>query len=176
MPSPTYFALAKTVLTGTQATITFSNIPSTYTDLIVFTSARTNANIIRDNIKMTINGASTNYSEQIIYSVESSTSISAFYQSANWLNLLYANGNSSSGTSNTFNSLEIYFSNYTSSTAKPISSTSVSERNLNQGWWLSPGAHLWNNTQAITSLTFVPTTGTNFLADTSFYLYGIKNS
>jgi len=40
MPTPTYVAISKNVLTSNQSSITLSGIPSTYTDLLLTVSAR----------------------------------------------------------------------------------------------------------------------------------------
>lgn len=177
MPTPTYVALAKTVLTGTQATVTFSGIVNTYTDLVLLVSSRDDYASGRDNIKLTINGTSANYSQRIIYGFGTSTgSVSAAGGgTGTYFDYLY--NTAASGTSNTFGSTEIYIPNYAGSTNKPISTTSVAENNATDSTtMIAPGALLWSNTAAITSLTLAPALGTNFVSGSRFDLYGIKNS
>jgi hypothetical protein len=63
MPTPTYVAIAKTVLSSNQAEITFSSIPSTYTDLVVLVSARSaSGGSTSDNVALRLNGSTTTYS------------------------------------------------------------------------------------------------------------------
>ena len=177
MPTPTYVAIAKTVLTGSQATVTFSGIVNTYTDLVLLVSSRDDYASGRDNIKLTINGTSANYTQRIIYAFGTTAgSVSASGGgTGTYFDYLY--NTAASGTSNTFGSSEIYIPNYLSSTNKPISTSSVAENNATDSTTMvTAGALLWSNTSAITSITLAPALGTNFVSGSRFDLYGIKNS
>jgi hypothetical protein len=83
--------------------------------------------------------------------------------------------NGAGSTSNTFANIEIYIPNYTVSAAKPISAFTAAENNASTPATVGANAILFNNTAAVTSLTFLRT-GQNLLSGSSFYLYGIKNS
>ena len=176
MPSPTYVAIAKTVLTGNQTTVTFSGIVNTYTDLVLLVSSRDDYASGRDNIKLTLNGTSANYTQRIIYGWNgASGSVSSAGGGGAYFDYLYSTA--ASGTSNTFGSTEIYIPNYLSSANKPISATSVAENNATDSTTIiAAGAFLWSNTAAITSITLAPALGTNFVSGSRFDLYGIKNS
>ena len=173
MPTPTYVALAKTVLTGTQASITFSPIPSTYTDLLILVSARSDrSSQAIDPIKIRFNGATadTNLTSRQVYA----SGTSAGSQSNAYANTGYATG--SATTSNTFASIEIYIPNYAGNTNKPISSTSANENNSATTYEIDGIAGLWSSTNAITEIILLPNTGPNFVSGSRFDLYGIKNS
>jgi hypothetical protein len=79
-----------------------------------------------------------------------------------------------SATANTFSNVEIYIPNYNSSTNKPASAI-VAHENNNSAAYTSANALLRSVTDAITSVSLVSASG-NFVANSTFWLYGIKNS
>ena len=175
MPTPTYVALAKTVLTGTQATITFSSIPSTYTDLVLLINARTNRAAALDYLNVTFNASTTNYSSTDL-TAYSTTAASNRYTAASQI----ANNtaiDAANNTTNTFGSLEIYIPNYAGSTNKIASITATGEDNSTGfNWQISNIAGLLSNTAAVSSITINRDYGTAFVSGSRFDLYGIKNS
>lgn len=177
MPTPTYVALAKTVLTGSQASVTFSSIPSTYTDLVLFVSARQDTSSYYEQIYLEFNGSSTAVYSQTMVRANSATPASNRNSGQAYFNYLYEPG--PSATSNTFSNVEIYIPNYAGSTNKIMSSTSVSENNssTDSQWWLDGAAHLWGNTAAINQIKLTASGAPgNFVSGSRFDLYGIKNS
>ena len=176
MPSPTYVALAKTVLTGTQASVSFSSISSAYTDLVLVYSARTNEAGNYNDTKITFNGStSAVYSATLLYA-DTTTAGSLRDSGASNLGRNYINGNNA--TANTFASGELYFPNYAGSTNKVIGATSVTENNTStNGTTLTAAtAGLWRDTSAINSITIAAQGSTLFVSGSRFDLYGIKNS
>ena len=173
MPS-TYTLIASNTLGASAASVTFSSIPSTYTDLVLRISARSDRAVTSQNFYVQINGASFDgtYSFTSLQgqgSAASSTRTSvdgAFYDG-------YIPG--TSATANTFNSSEYYFSNYAGSANKVASSFTAVENNTTTIQYLSVGANLRTSTTAISSLVLSLPTG-NFVSGSSFFLYGIKNS
>lgn len=140
-------------------------IPQTYTDLVVKLSVRKSDTSA--NIRWTINGASSGYSERMVYNADGvaySTSAASAY-----LQLLYAT--TSSLTANTFSNGEMYFPNYTNASYKSISIDNTQENN-GTSIVQNLTAGLWSNTSAITSLTFGVASG-SFTQYSTFYLYGI---
>lgn len=170
MPTPTYVALAKQVLTGTQASVTFSSIVNTYTDLIILCSVRTDRASTVDYLKIRFNGASadTNLTSRFIYGdgATATSSTAAYAQPARL--------DAASNTANTFSSVEIYLPNYAGSTNKPISATGVAEDNSTTGY-VQATAGLFSDTTAISSITLLNLFG-SFVSGSRFDLYGIKNS
>lgn len=169
----TYIPLAKTVLTGTQATITFSSIPQTYTDLLLVYSARTNEASAYNDTKITFNGStSAVYSATLLYA-DTTTSGSLRDSGASNLGRNYIDGNSA--TANTFASAELYIPNYTGSINKVIGATSVTENNTttNSTTLTAATAGLWRDTSAITSISIAAQGSTLFVSGSRFDLYGI---
>jgi hypothetical protein len=164
----TYTLIDKTILTGTQASITFSSIPSTYTDLLLKTSARGNYVGVGNSQSISLNGSSANFSGRYLQGSGSGTPSSG--TSTQYVGDI----NAASATSNTFNNAKIYIPNYTSSNYKSISVDSVTETNATT-IYATLVAVLWSNTAAINSITLTDDAG-NYVSGSSFYLYGIKNS
>lgn len=167
----TYTLISSTVLGSTTASVNISSIPSTYTDLILLISGKTNFNGNDDAALITVNSDNgTNYSTTLLRDF-SNTASSVRYSSANYVRGTYhLAGNLASGFSNT----EIYFPNYTSTANRPISSYGLYEKNTVADVGLSIAAGLYRGSSAISSIQ-IAAFG-SFLANSSFYLYGIKNS
>jgi hypothetical protein len=171
----TYSLIASNTLSTSAASVTFSAIPNTFTDLVVRVSARTDRAQTSDTTKMTINA-----DNSAIYSFTKlrgdGTSALSNRNTGN-TSLSVENTDGNTATSNTFDSTEIYIPNYLSTANKPISSIIMREDNSTAATtYNSVQAHLYRNTSAITSLSFAPSNGPNFVSGSSFFLYGIKNS
>ena len=177
----TYIQIGSTVTVGAggAASIDFTSIPSTYTDLLLKLSLRSsNADGFTGNATMRLNANSgANYSFRTLFAATASP----------------ASGNGSAGTSvtiggtdgasltaNTFNNAEIYLPNYAGSNNKSFSVDTVSENNASTDYTyqLLLEAGLWSQTTAINQITIYSGTvgSTNFLQYSTASLYGIKNS
>lgn len=175
----TTFELIKgETLTGSQASYTFSAIPSTFSDLCLKISARTDLSGNFDGVSIRFNSDSgTNYSDTYLFGGNSSTS-SGRQSSAS---IQYGDGSvvtdTATATSNTFANIEIYIPSYTVSQSKPMSAFSVAETNA-AGFpaQIYSTAALWRNNAAISSIVLTTTNGTNYVTGSSFYLYGVKNA
>jgi hypothetical protein len=170
----TYTLIEAKILSTTPATVTFSVIPQTYTDLLLKVSARsTQTDFAVTDLIVGFNGVSTDRTEKRLRGYTGG----AISQSTS--NITIGNMPSAVNTSNTFCNAEMYVPNYTSSNSKPVSVDGVSESNTNDtyDWWLNLNAGLWNpSTQApITSIELSLSSDT-FNIYSTFYLYGIKNS
>ena len=122
MPNTLTLISSSTVGAGGSADITFSSIPATYTDLCVMFSLRDNlSGSSVNNILLTINGSSSNYTERSLYG-DGSTTASGNRSSVN-IGLFYVD--SATATSNTFNNGYIYIPNYAGSNYKSISIDAV---------------------------------------------------
>jgi hypothetical protein len=164
----TYTLIASnTVGSGGVASVTFSSIPATYTDLVVKISGRNTSS--GDWFNLNFNGSTANFTGKQLFG----TGGAAYSYSKTDGTEAYVNNNSST-TASTFSNSEIYIPNYAGSTNKSFSIDSVTENNGATAYAVLY-AGLWSQTAAITSLTFAP--NSNTLAQySSFYLYGIKNS
>ena len=168
----TYTLIASsTVGAGGAASIDFTSIPSTYTDLCLKISARgTTTSSARDSLlmNMVFNGSGGTYSGKVLRSTGSSAS-----SFTSWLGGYV---NSSGYTANTFSNSEIYIPNYTGSNQKSISGDTTNEQNVSAyDSVMGLQALLWSGTAAINQITLSLDYG-NFAQYTTAYLYGIKNS
>jgi hypothetical protein len=159
---------AVTVGSGGAASIDFTSIPSTYTDLCVKVSSRSNRAGTTDNLFMKINGVTTNRSTRVLYG--NGSSASSFTETV-YIGELDASGN----TSSTFSSHEVYVPNYAGSTNKSFSVDGVTEQNGTAAY-ATLLAGLWSSTAAITSLSFYSGYGTALVEYSTAYLYGVKNA
>jgi hypothetical protein len=162
-------------LSSAVSSVTFSSIPSTYTDLLLKASTRQSGNADGNQLSVTFNGLSSGYSRKLLFGYGSGVGAGSGSSEA-FARIAFAQ--SSTYTSSTFNSFELYIPNYASSNDKPFSSNAGSEGNTTTIYAQAIYAGLWSNSAAITSLTIADdgSTGTNFVVNSTFYLYGIKNS
>ncbi len=166
MPS-TYTLISSNVLSSTAASVTFSAIPSTYTDLVLRWSVNTSS--LQDGT-IYFNGTlgTTNYSRTFLAG-NGATASSGRASNREAIDMDYIG----SATANTFASGEMYLPNYAGSVNKPLSTISALEANSTTAY-LRANAGLARVTAAVTSLT-IAAAGT-FSSGSSFYLYGVKNS
>jgi hypothetical protein len=160
---------SSTVGSGGAASIDFTSIPQTYTDLKLVYSIRGTAasNYIGTNISL--NGTSTSVNwlrKQLEGGDGAANSYSLTSSSAGYFP-------GASMTASTFGSAELYFPNYTNSNYKSISLDSVGEGNSSTSVYQDLIAELWSNTAAITSISIGPGT---FAQYSTAYLYGVKNA
>jgi hypothetical protein len=163
-----YILLNRIELNDSAASVTFSNIPqSGYTDLKVVMSVRTTRASTDDLINVNFNGVSTNQSSRWLQGNGTSAS-SGTYGS----NLYLAWVDAASNTANTFGNAEMYIPNYTSANYKSISTDGVFENNAT-GAIAGLTAGLWSSIAAITSITLTSVFSANFVANSTFSLYGL---
>jgi hypothetical protein len=176
MPN-TYTLISSNVLSSSAASVTFSAIPSTYTDLVIRASVRNSGDNGNNSAAMstTFNGdTATNYSWTYLYGA---TSTATSGQTSAYNNIQgYFISNGSSSTASTFANTEIYIPSYAGSNKKLVSYFGSPETNATALDHNSVGAALWQGTAAITTILLKPVYGANFVSGSSFYLYGIKNS
>jgi hypothetical protein len=166
----TYKLIESKTLSSAVASVTFTSIPQTYTDLQLLISSRATQNVSRELILIRPNGSTTNHSRKLLFGYDSSLVATG---DGNDSYIAWQNGNTN--TANTFTNTSIYFPNYTSSNYKSYSADAVAENNSTSSWIVNLGFGLWSNTNAITSLEITCETST-FAVNSTFYLYGIKNS
>ena len=168
----TYTLISSNVLSSSAASVTFSAIPSTYTDLVLRASTRGSTASVGIQIRTRANNSSSAvYSYTMLQGTGSATS-SGRLSSTTSLTEAWTAG--ASATANTFGSWELYIPSYTASQSKPMSSFSVSENNATEAY-VSAAAYLFADNTAISELNIIRPSGT-FDIGSSFYLYGIKNS
>jgi hypothetical protein len=134
-------------------------------------SARTdNANVYDDLYVKPNNTAGSAYSYTVLYGTGSAAASANGSIQSPGIEQYTINGNTA--TANTFGSVEVYIPSYTAIQNKVWSAFGVGETNAATAY-MGANANLLRNTAAITSLVLLMGNGTNFLAGSSFYLYGI---
>lgn len=165
MPS-TYEPIATTTLGSNAATVTFSSIPSTYTDLIVVTNLMPDTAGGTGYIRVTLNNdTGSNYSTTYMIGTGSSA-ISGRVSNASSLIVDYTFGASTTIPATTIFNIQ----NYSNTTTNKTALTRMSDQNAG---FVIAYASLWRNTSAINRIDFNGVTG-GYKAGSTFTLYGIK--
>jgi hypothetical protein len=160
---------SSTVGSGGASTITFSSIPSTYTDLALKLSVRSNSAGFRE-VWVNPNGSSANGTSRIL---QGSGSAASSYTATRYQ--VFGATNPTGSTSNTFSSIDFYIPNYAGSANKSLSADGVGENNATEAY-AELSASLWSITSAITSLDIVLSASASFVEYSTAYLYGVKNA
>lgn len=169
--------LQKITLTADVLSVTFSNIPQNYTDLVVLASARssrTGTSWVTPSITFNAASNSTDYSG-IVLRGDGSSASSFGAVSAGYNGIAFGVCPSAGITANTFDNIQVTIPNYTSSTQKSILAVSGSENNGTTGFNQVVGGR-WTGTAAITSLTVWANGnvgGHAYTVGSTFYLYGL---
>jgi len=171
MPS-SRFLISSQTLASSAASVTFSSIPATYTDLVLRYSARCDAAVTERLAYIELNATASGISETYLMG-DGASATSARATSQPFIGYLRVPG--TSGTASTFSSGEFYIPSYTVSQNKPMSVFDVAERNNAPAYILAEAA-LWSNTAAITQIKFALDGSGSLVSGSSFYLYGLKNS
>lgn len=152
------------------ATIDFTSIPNTYTDLVILLSARSvTAN--QDDLRIRFNSdTGTNYPFKTLFGTGSGAGSGGGTLSFAYMGVT----NSSISTANTFSSNAAYIPNYAGSTNKSVSVDAVNENNATDATALLVSS-LWSNTAAITTITISGASG-NLAQYSTATLYGIKKN
>jgi hypothetical protein len=162
-----------TVGSGGAASIDFTSIPQTGTDLVLLLSGRSTAGSGNDiATQITLNGVTTSsYSYRALYG----TGSSAFSDSSSGqTEIQSARINDTSSTSNTFGNYQIYIPNYTSTTNKSLSFDAVTENNATATYGHLVAAS-FTTSSPITSLAIKIAGGNSFAIGSTASLYTIKN-
>lgn len=163
----TYEPIATTTLGSAAITITFSSVPSTYTDLVLIlvASASTNSRTVWLRFN---SDSGTNYSTTQLYG----SGTAAGSDSTNNFSAINIAGaaNMSSTIPHLYN---INIFSYGGSTNKTILSTKSGDNN--GSGYVATNVGLWRNTSSITSITLQCGNGVDtFNVGTTATLYGIK--
>jgi len=157
----TYEKIATYTVPSAQATITFSSIPSTYTDLILVAMAKNSTGDSDLCIRFNSDTA-TNYASTFIYG-NSANALSA--RNSGLTRMRIGRIDSTNAYPNI-----IQIMNYSNATTYK---TAIS-RSQNTSLVLA-NAGLWSKTpEAITSIAIIDDNGNNFVTNSTFTLYGIK--
>jgi hypothetical protein len=161
----TYTQIASTTLGSAAASVTFSSIASTYTDLVLVCNGLVTSN--SETPALQFNGdTGSNYSWTLL-SGDGTSATSG--RSTSGASLTVIPSAWSGGWSSTSNSNAIFnIQNYSNATTYKT----VLSRNNNVGSRVNTSVGLWRNTAAITSIVCLATS-TTFQTGATFNLYGI---
>ena len=158
----TYTPVASQTLSASASSVTFSNIPQDYTDLVLVVNGQVATS---QQLAIQFNGdTGTNYSATAMYGDGTSagsgriTSSSSIYGAFGW----FANGTQATSIANIMN-----YSN--STTYKTV----LGRGNLSSSY-VHAGVGLWRSTSPITSMYIYVYGGYNWNSGTTFSLYGIQ--
>jgi len=165
---------SKTVGAGGAASIEFTSIPQTYTDLVFAVYVRTDQSATISNMLFQLNSdTGSNYYSKVFWGNGSSTTAD-YAEPATYF---YA-GPAFSGSVSTatfFGNASIYIPNYTGSTVKTALTESITEDDATTRYnALSTGR--WTGTAAITSVKVFSGGSANLVQYSTISLYGIKKS
>jgi hypothetical protein len=165
----TYTPIATNTLTSSSATVTFSSIPQTYTDLVLVMQPAANAD--DENIGIRFNGvASGVYS----YTRIGANNTAGTFNSSRVTGFSRINTTEATGTSTNLGNLVIVvnINNYTNTTTyKTLLARSGQQGGTYNGVEFFVG--LWPSTAAITSVTAMQGGTRTFSVGSAFTLYGI---
>jgi hypothetical protein len=159
-----------TVGSGGAASVTFSSIPQTYTDLVIISSARHTSGTA-DNLVIQLNGTTSSYSG--IYLGGTGTGTQNYTQSSLGVTsgLLVGNIGGTSYTANTFQASVTNIPNYTGTAAKLAIQNGGFENNSTTGYH-SITTSRSTVTAAITSIVIKPS-AYSLAEHSTFSLYGV---
>jgi hypothetical protein len=162
----TYEPIATTTLGTAAASITFSSIPATYTDLRVIWTVRASTTSVFPYVTYN-NDTATNYSWTRLYgdgaSAASQANTSRAYIAPQWLTGI-------SNATDEFNLLTLDVFSYAGSTYKTTLTTSQADKN--GSGTVERTAALWRSTSAINRIDLTASSST-WAAGTTATLYGI---
>lgn len=160
MPA-TYEPIASATTSSSASTVTFDNIPSTYTDLVVVVAFGSASNVVAD---ITINNdTGTNYS---LTRLTGNGTTAASARTTNNSSVLFINGVAVPTTATCI--VVGHFMSYANTNVfKTILMSTANAASA-----VAARVHLWRSTSAITKLHFA--TGSTFTDGSTFSLYGIK--
>lgn len=166
----TYTLISSTTLTTTAASVTFSSIPATYTDLILVTSALSvgggnNARGYRFELN---SDTATNYSQTWLSN--STTTPTSSRESSQTRGRI---GGISETTSDV-TTVKTEFLDYANTTTYKTVISRSSNLCTNGDTNVFNGVSLWRSTSAITSIKLTMSDNSNFVSGSIFRLYGIE--
>jgi hypothetical protein len=159
----TYTLIASSTLSSTSATVTFSSIPGTYTDLLLVASAKGTGT---GDIALRFNDDSaTNYSATHLYGTGSAAG-SIRYSGDTFARIdYYGYLETTDFTVNLANIMD-YANTTTYKTVLSRASHAANGTNA--------GVSLWRSTSAITKVVVMITNSSQFVSGSTFKLYGIE--
>lgn len=171
----TYTALQTvTVGSGGTTAIEFTNIPATYTDLIVKFAVRGSGSsglmLIRFN-----DDTGNNYNNRALYFYGSGTGVTGSNSQDSFTFSAIANNAWNNFNADTFSNSEMYISGYATSLQKPVNMNFQLD-NLTTAAASVQSGTLWANTAAINKIAIIRYAAETLVENSQATLYGIRNT
>lgn len=169
----TYDKIATTTLSSAVASVSFTSISSTYTDLVVIASVQGQSAGCNMEIWFNGDGSNTNYSSTVLYGAGAAGAT----RNSNQAKIDFGtNGGMPYANSNQFGLAVYHIQNYSNSTTyKTVLGTA---RSPNGGYTDAPeitfAAGIWRNTAAITSINIGVNNSKTMQIGSTITIYGIK--
>lgn len=159
---------------GGVSSITFSSIPSSYSDLLLLVSCRATNADFENNLKLTFNNdSSLLYSETYLF--WNGGAVSTARPSGQAYSLINTTGDSA--LANTFGSTSILIPNYSNSNNyKQYIIDSTTENNSTGSWRMYMQAGMYRSTSAISRIDFNVFSSRVIKERSTFTLYGITKA
>lgn len=167
--------IAQTILAAPAASVTFSSIPGIYSALLLLAVCRASDAATQENVLLQVNGdTGANYDFSNVQGAGNTTSaVSSAAQTNSFVGRMSAN----TATANTLGQLAIQFVNYagTGINKSWVSNYGcVNVQGTIAGYVSGQAFSHWRNTGPITQITLFDQGGGNFVAPSTFTLYGEK--
>ena len=172
----TYKIIGSYTVTGSStSSFAFTSIPSTYTDLCLWLSARIDrAGQSRSGVKLTLNNNTSDYDWQRFAAYDGNNQAGEAQNAQSYATFIQATASTTAAS--VFSSGLFYIAGYASSVFKTYSSDDVTPNaDVTTPFVVEWNGGRWQNNTAISSIQ-ISGDGYNFLADTTAYLYGISNA
>ena len=171
--------IGKTVLTSNQTQVTFTDIPSTYTDLLFYVSNRQSISTNFTNMQTWLNNdtSGNKYNMQSIFTNSPSSGAQVIgFQGLGYNDFDHMYCPGANATSSTFSNTMIYIFNYASSSNKMVLVQASGENNAQPGF-CHGFVGRFTGSAGISRIDFDPDgSGYNMISGSSIYVYGISNS
>ena len=170
----TYEKIATNTLTSSTASISFTSIPGTYTDLFVIATVQGEANGCNMQIWFNNDGAGTSYSSTVLYG---SSSAAASVRNINQAKINFGtNGGMPYANANQFGLNIYHIQNYSNTTTyKTVLGTNRSASGGYTGAGeLDQAVGVWRSTNAITSVYIGVDNSKTMQVGSTITIYGIK--
>lgn len=166
--------IAQQILGSPAATITFSSIPGSYTNLMLVLIGKSSAGVANDAVQMQFNGdTSSDYTSQYLYATGSGT-FAGVISPATSIQIGAVMG--TSGGTAIPGVVQLMIPGYSSSTFSKYAQTQASFQTNSgvNGPGLQFFSVLWDQTAAIASIALFLNSGGNFTVGSQFTLYGLQ--
>jgi hypothetical protein len=168
----TFVLIGSATVSSSVTEVTFSSIPSTYNDLQIYVSARNTASAIVQDLNLSFNGTGTPNTSSYVLFNPGNSAVTGIFVSNIWAGEM--TGNSATATS--FSNGSVYIPRYKFAEGQRVEDFSTSSNAASAAIGYTIGSAYWNVSSAISNIRIQSTAGTTMSNNSTFYLYGIKNT